>query len=224
MARRIKIRLPGDDTVSGLIDLPSSATCLMVLAHGAGAGMEHIFMSQLADALASHHIGSLRFNFRYMERGGGRPDYPNVAHQVIRAAIDRAHHYADPMGIPVVGGGKSFGGRMLSQVAAKDEDPGVSALVFYGFPLHAPGKPGSERAAHLQDVRISMLFLQGTRDTLAQEPLIRQVCKDLRRARLCMFEGADHGFHMLKRSGVTDLEMRDRLALESAKWLSKKLK
>ena len=225
MARSLKIKIAGsEEHVSGLLQLPRDALCIMALAHGAGAGMQHKFMSSLADALEGQGVGTLRFNFHYMERGGGRPDFPKVAHKALHAAIAKALPYSVKAGIPVVAGGKSFGGRMFSQLAAMDTDPGFQALVYFGFPLHAPGKPGVSRADHLRDIKLPMLFLQGTRDTLAQEDLIREVSKGLRRATLQMVDGADHGFHMLKKSGISDEEAIKDLAARSANWLRKKLK
>ena len=225
MSRRIKITIPGrDDKVSGIVSIPHDAICVMALAHGAGAGMEHSFMEALADALNRHGIGVMRFNFPYKEAGGKRPDSPKVVHATQRGALQRAGDYAAKTGIPVVAGGKSFGGRMFSQLASNEGNFAAEAIVFFGFPLHAPGKPGTERAAHLKDIKVPMLFLQGTRDTLATPDLIKEVSKGLRRGKLIMIEGADHGFHMLKRSGIADEEIIERLASETRKWLDKKLK
>lgn len=224
MSRIIKIPVPDiDEKVSGIVSVPEDAICIMALAHGAGAGMEHAFMTALAEALADQGIGTLRFNFPYKEKGGKRPDSPKIAHATQRAALNRAKEYADKAGVPVVAGGKSFGGRMFSQLAAQDEQFGAQAIVYFGFPLHAPGRPGTDRADHLKDIKVPMLFLQGTRDTLATPDLIKEVSKKLRRGTLKMIEGADHGFHMLKRSGISDEETIDRLASEARKWLDKKL-
>lgn len=223
MGRKLTIKVPAlGESVSGILELPKDAFCLMVLAHGAGAGMQHTFMEKLADSLKASGIGTLRFNFVYMEKGGGRPDYPPKAHAVCRAAVDRAKDYAEKAGIPVVAAGKSFGGRMFSQMAAKGA-PDISALVYYGFPLHAPGKDGTERAAHLKDVKAPMLFLQGSRDALAREDLIREVSKGLRHATLQVLEGADHSFKVLKSVGMTHDEVIADLAMRSAGWLRKKL-
>jgi predicted alpha/beta-hydrolase family hydrolase len=220
MKRKIKIKVPELDSVSGIIQMPEDAWCLMVLAHGAGAGMEHQFMEETASRLGQSGIGTLRFNFLYMENGGGRPDLPHVAHTVIDAAVSRAHEYTDG---PVVGGGKSFGGRMFSQIMAKADPPDVDALVFYGFPLHAPGKPGSERAAHLNDVKIPMLFLQGTRDTLAQEDLISGVVKGLKKGTIVKIDGGDHSFRVPKKSGKTASAVMDEMTDSVAGWLRKNL-
>ena len=221
MKRKIKITIPDLGSVSGIIQLPENPWCLLVLAHGAGAGMEHPFMEQVAKRLETTGVGTLRFNFLYMENGGGRPDLPHVAFKVIRAAVDRAHTYAGS--IPVIGGGKSFGGRMFSQVMAQDDPPKLDALVYFGFPLHAPGKPGTERAAHLSKIKVPMLFLQGTRDTLAQIDLIEEVAGGLRKGTLAKFEDADHSFHVPKRSGKTDTQVLDELVTQTAGWLRKKL-
>lgn len=221
MKRKIKIQVPDAESVGGIIQLPDNAWALMVLAHGAGAGMEHRFMEDVAKLLEKEGIGTLRFNFLYMEKGGGRPDLPHVAHKVIRAAVSRAQEYAD--GIPVVGAGKSFGGRMFSELMSKDDAPDVKALVFYGFPLHAPGKQGKERAAHLSKVNIPMLFLQGTRDSLAQIDLMKEVVKAHKKATIEVIDQADHSFHVPKKSGKTDAEVLDAMNVVAAKWLNKTL-
>jgi len=223
MARRIKISVPEiEESVSGLVSIPDNASCVMALAHGAGAGMEHSFMDQLAQSLEKEGIGMLRFNFPYKEKGKNRPDSPRIVHATQKAALKRATDYAAKLGIPVVAAGKSFGGRMFSQLLASG-DHGASALVFFGFPLHPPGKPGTNRADHLKDIKVPMLFLQGSRDTLATPDLIKGVSKGLSKATMKMFEGPDHGFHMLKRSGVSDGEMIAKLAKESGKWLRVKI-
>jgi predicted alpha/beta-hydrolase family hydrolase len=221
MERKVKIKVPELGTVSGILQIPEDAWCLMVLAHGAGAGMEHSFMEQTAKRLEDVGVCTLRFNFLYMENGGGRPDLPHVAHKVIYAAVAKAREFNDDR--PVVGSGKSFGGRMISQAMAKENPPEIDGLVFYGFPLHAPGKPGDERAAHLKDVKVPMLFLQGTRDTLAQMDLISGVVKGLKKGTIIKFEGADHSFHVPKKSGKTDAEVMDEMTTEVVIWLRKKL-
>ncbi len=201
-------------SVSGLLLLPDDAFALMALSHGAGAGMEHPFMESLAQRLAAHRIATLRFNFPYMEKGGGAPDRPPVAHAAIQAAVQKAADYAK--GLPLLAGGKSFGGRMTSQLAAAGGLEQVRGIVYYGFPLHPAGQPGTDRAAHLAAVKIPQLFLQGTRDTLAQIDLIEAVCNQLDGARLVIVEGADHSFKTLKRSGITHEEAIERLAVETA--------
>lgn len=212
--KKLKINISKEiGTVSALILLPENAVALMVLSHGAGAGMEHAFMEALAQELAEQKVGTLRFNFAYMEKGGG-PDRPKKAHPAILAAVKKALPYVD--GLTLLAGGKSFGGRMTSQVAAKGELAEVKGIVYYGFPLHAPGKPGTERAAHLADIQQPQLFLQGTRDTLAQVDLIQEVCEKLPKAKLVIMQGGDHSFKTLKRSGITHEEMIQRLAKETA--------
>ena len=214
---KIKIPLPdGLGQVSGLLQLPAGATALLVLAHGAGANMEHTFLATLAQELAANGVGTLRYNFPYMEKGGGPPDRPKLAHPAVRAAVEAAAGHA--AGRKLLAGGKSFGGRMTSQVAAQGGWPGVSGIVYYGFPLHAPGKPGTERAAHLSDIALPQLFLQGTRDTLARFDLIEQVCQGLPKATLVKMEGVDHSFKLLKRSGLTQADAIARLAKETARF------
>jgi predicted alpha/beta-hydrolase family hydrolase len=221
MKRNLKIQLSQGETVSAILQMPDDAWCMMVLAHGAGAGMNHGFMQQVANKLEMAGIASLRFNFLYMEKGGGRPDLPHVAYDVLRATVARAQEYADK--IPVVGAGKSFGGRMFSQLMSTDNPAAVLALVFFGFPLHAPGKPGKERAEHLSKVKVPMLFLQGTRDTLADLDLIKAVSKSLRKATLYVVEGGDHSFKVPKKTGLTEGQVLDKLVDETASWLKKKL-
>ncbi len=217
--RKLKINISKEiGSVSSLLILPEDASALLVLSHGAGAGMTHSFMESLAQELALQKVGTLRFNFAYMERGGG-PDRPKKAHPAIKAAIKKALKYAD--GKTLLAGGKSFGGRMTSQVAANGELEPVRGIVYYGFPLHAPGKPGTERAAHLSDIEIPQLFLQGTRDTLARYDLIEEVCKPLKKAHLVKMEGGDHSFKTLKRSGITHEEAIRQLAIETAKFARK---
>ncbi len=197
--------------VSGLLQRPDDARALYVLAHGAGAGMTHAFMTAIADRLAARGIATFRFQFPYTEAGRKRPDHRKTLVPTIRAAVARAQDLAPDL--PVIAGGKSMGGRMTSIAAAEAPLPGVRALAFLGFPLHAPGKPGTERAAHLPDVTVPMLFLQGTRDKLAELELITPVCKDLGDAAILhVVDGADHGFHVLVRSGRTDDEVLDELA------------
>ncbi|THU34039.1 alpha/beta hydrolase [Niastella caeni] len=178
--------------VSAEYNVPAGATCLITLAHGAGAGMDHSFMVTLAASLAAAHIGTMRFNFPFAENKKGRPDTPAVAHQTIEAAINKAHELFPAL--PLFVAGKSFGGRMSSQYLSTHPDANVNGIVFYGFPLHPAGKPSTERAEHLKDVKVPMLFLQGTKDTLAQWDLIESVCASLKKAKLVKLEGADHSF------------------------------
>ncbi len=204
-------------SLEALLLLPERARLLYVLAHGAGAGMRHPFLESVAQALATRGIGTFRYQFPYMQAREKRPDPPDVAMAAVRAAVDKAVEVAP--GLPMIAGGKSFGGRMTSNAAAKAALPGVKGLVFLGFPLHPPGKPGDSRAAHLASVTVPMLFLQGARDTLARLDLITAVCQRLGpRATLHVVEGADHSFKVLKRSGRTDAEVMEELVGEIDRW------
>ena len=197
--------------------MPAGAMCCYVLAHGAGAGMAHPFMAAVADELAERGIATLRYQFPYMEQGGRRPDPPTLAQATVRAAVAKAAKLAS--GVPLIAGGKSFGGRMTSQAQASAPLDGVRGLVFLGFPLHAAGKPSNDRAKHLADVKVPMLFLQGTRDTLADLTLLEPVVKKLgARATLATFEHADHSFHVPVRSGSNDAEVREKLLDTFAQW------
>lgn len=212
-----RLTIPVSDeigTVSGLLLLPDDSFALLVLGHGAGAGMEHPFMELLSTELAHQGVATLRYNFAYMEKGKGAPDRPPKAHAVIKAAVASAEAHA--RGRTILAGGKSFGGRMTSQVAALGGISAVTGIVYYGFPLHPAGKPGTDRAAHLADIQQPQLFLQGTRDKLAEYELIENVCNSLKSATLVKLEGGDHSFKTLKRSGITHEEMIGRLARETA--------
>jgi hypothetical protein len=188
-----------------------------VLAHGAGAGMRHPFMEAFARGLAARGIAVLRYEFAYMEQGSKRPDPPKAAQARVREAVDEAAK-AFP-GLPLFAGGKSFGGRMTSQAQAAAPLPGVRGLAFLGFPLHATGKPSNERAAHLAHVEVPMLFLQGTRDTLAELSLLRPVIEGLGpRATLVTFDDADHSFHVPARTGRTDGEVREEMLETFSRW------
>jgi uncharacterized protein len=203
--------------VSALLLRPADVRWLYVLAHGAGAGMRHRFMSGVAEALAERGVATLRYQFPYTEAGGRRPDPPGVLQATVRAAVTTAATVAP--GLPLLAGGKSLGGRMTSSAAAKSTLPGVRGLVFLGFPLHAPGRSGIERAEHLDQVGVPMLFLQGTRDALADLDLMRTVCARLgARAMLHVVEGGDHSFAVLKRSGRSDAEVIAELADTIAGW------
>ncbi len=179
-------------SVSGEYIIPPKSNCIITIAHGAGAGMNHPFMTALANALAEKDITTLRFNFPFTENKKGRPDVPAVAHKTIEAAIARAHKKFPSL--PLFVSGKSFGGRMSSQYLATHPDRPVKGIIFYGFPLHPPGKPSAERAEHLKDVKQPMLFLSGTRDEFATRGLIQDVCSSLKNAALIEIEGANHGF------------------------------
>ena len=197
---------------------PPAADVGYVFAHGAGAGMGHAFMEAIATGLAERRIATLRFQFPFMEQGSRRPDPPAVAQAAVRAAVEEAAGKLP--GLPLFAGGKSFGGRMTSQAQAAKPLAGVRGLVFVGFPLHPAGKPGIERAKHLAQVELPMLFLQGTRDELADLELMRGVVAPLgQRATLHVVEGADHAFHVLARSGRKDPEVREELLDTMAAWM-----
>jgi predicted alpha/beta-hydrolase family hydrolase len=207
----------GLGSVPGILLRPPDAWLLYVLAHGAGAGMRHRFMDAIADALAERGIATLRYEFPYMAGGARRPDAPLVLHATVRAAAAAAARLAPDL--PVVAGGKSLGGRMTSGAQAREPLPGVHALVFLGFPLHPPKQPGVSRAEHLAGVHVPMLFLQGTRDDLADLALVTGVCRDLGpRATLHVVDGANHAFEVLKRSGRTNEEVREELVRATEEW------
>jgi predicted alpha/beta-hydrolase family hydrolase len=203
--------------VSGLLLRPESAWCLLVLAHGAGAGMRHQFLEGISRRLADGGVATLRYHFPYVEQGRRRPDAPAILVATVRAAVGAAGEIAS--GIPVLAGGKSLGGRMTSMAAAEGPLPAVRGIVFLGFPLHPPGKPSTERADHLEHVRVPMLFLQGTRDAFAGLDLLRPICHRLGdRVTLHEIEGADHGFHVPRAAHRTDAQVLDELALGVASW------
>ncbi len=203
--------------VAALLLRPAGARCLYVFAHGAGAGMQHRFMEAASARLAGHGIATLRYQFPYMEAGSRRPDSRATLLATVRAAV-RAAAAAAP-DLPLLAGGKSMGGRMTSQAAAEAPLSGVRGLVFFGFPLHPAGRPSTERADHLGNVRLPMLFLQGERDKLAEIDLLRPVCAGLgERATLHVVPEADHSFHVPKRSGRSDDEVLAELARIVAEW------
>lgn len=192
-AEEVTIAIEGAPSVSGLLQAPPDARACYVFAHGAGAGMTHGFMVAVADQLARRGIATLRFQFPYMERGSKRPDPPRIAHAAVRAAVAAASRIAP--GLPLIAGGKSFGGRMSSQAQAASPLPGVRGLVFLGFPLHPAGRPSDERARHLFDVQVPMLFVQGSRDALAEPQLLEALIGRLgARATLERLAGAGHSF------------------------------
>jgi len=216
-AKPVSINVGEAQRVSGLLLLPPQARAIYVFAHGAGAGMTHPFMTAVANELAERDIVSMRYQFPYMEQGGRRPDPPKVAQATVRAAVTEAARLAP--GLALIAGGRSFGGRMTSQAQAALPLPGVRGLVFFGFPLHPAGKPSDERAEHLSDVKIPMLFLQGTRDTLADVKLLKAVVKRLgTRASLALFEDVDHSFHVPARSGRKDADVRREMLEAVAEW------
>jgi predicted alpha/beta-hydrolase family hydrolase len=203
--------------VSALLLRPAGARWLLVFAHGAGAGMRHRFMAAMSAALTEQRIATFRYQFPYMEAGGRRPDSRATLLTTVRSAIAAARAAAPDL--PLLAGGKSMGGRMTSLAAAEAPLEGVLGLVFLGFPLHAAGRPSGERGAHLADIGVPMLFLQGERDQLADLALLRPVCAGLgERARLHVVPTADHSFHVLKRSGRTDAEVLVELAATVAAW------
>jgi uncharacterized protein len=218
-AKPLTITLEDGQEVSGLLQAPSDALACYVLAHGAGAGMAHPFMASIAAGLQERGIATLRYQFPYMERGSKRPDSPKLAQATVRAAVAEAARRMP--GTALFAGGKSFGGRMSSQAQAAAPLPQVRGLVLLGFPLHAAGKPSDERGAHLFDVRVPMLFLQGTRDELASlellEPLVARLGAS---ARLQLFADADHSFHVPARSGRKDTEVRAELLDVAAAWIA----
>ena len=203
--------------VSGLFQRPAKAKSLLVLAHGAGAGMTHPFLQNLADELAAENVATLRYQFPYMESHRRAPDPPKTLMATVRVAVQAAAtHAAD---LPLFAGGKSMGGRMTSQAAAIEPLTGIRGLVFFGFPLHPPGNAGTKRADHLTEVNVPMLFLQGTRDTFADLKLLRPICEQLKpRATLHIVDTADHSFHLLKTSGRRDADALRELAKTTAAW------
>ena len=215
----LKLTVDDDTTVSALWLQPPEPRATYVFAHGAGAGMTHGFMEALSQALLVQDVATLRYQFPYMERGSKRPDSPAVAHAAVRAAVAAARERLPDT--PLFAGGKSFGGRMTSQAQAAQAMPGVRGLAFVGFPLHPAGKPGVKRAAHLADVKVPMLFLQGTRDELAELVLLQGVVQGLeRRATLHLEDDADHAFHVRVRSGRNDDQVVQSLAAAMKAWFA----
>jgi len=216
--KSVTIAVDETHRVSGLLLAPKAARACYVLAHGAGAGMAHPFMTAIAEGLSERGIATLRYQFPYMEQGGKRPDAPKLAQASVRAAVAEAARLMPKR--PLIAGGKSFGGRMTSQAQAESPLSGVRGLAFLGFPLHAAGRPSEERAAHLFEVTIPMLFLQGTRDALADIALMRKRAKALgKRATLIAIEGGDHSFHVPARTGRKDANVRDEMLDALAGWI-----
>ncbi|WFU72265.1 alpha/beta family hydrolase [Bradyrhizobium sp. CB2312] len=214
----LKLDIERNGTVSAILTQPDHARACYVLAHGAGADMRHAFMAKVAAGLADRGVATFRFNFPYMEEKKGRPDAPAVAHAAVRAAVTEAARLCP--GLKLVAGGKSFGGRMTSQAQSKAPLPGVKGLAFLGFPLHADKKPSSERAQHLAQVAIPMLFLQGTRDGLADLSYLKPVTQTLGgKATLHEIEGGDHSFAVLKKSGRTNDEALTEVLDTLAAWI-----
>jgi predicted alpha/beta-hydrolase family hydrolase len=217
-AQPVRIALGNRGDVGGLLLVPDDAIACYVMAHGAGAGMAHPFMTAFATDLASERIATLRYQFPYMERGSRKPDAPADAHAAVRAAVAFAQRACD--GLPLIAGGKSYGGRMTSQAQAIEPLPAVGGLVFVGFPLHPPGKPSDERAQHLSDVRVPMLFLTGSRDEFAEPQMLMPVIARLgERATLQLVADADHSLHVPIRSGRRDPEVRAEAAAALATWV-----
>jgi uncharacterized protein len=217
--REVVVTVDGERRVSAVVVAPSPVRLVYVLAHGAGAGMRHAFMGALAGDLAARGVATFRYNFPYMEAGSKRVDSPAVAHATVRAAVAEAARQLP--GMPIVAGGKSFGGRMTSQAQAAAAIDGVRGLAFVGFPLHPPEKPSVERAAHLADVRVPMLFLQGDRDELASLELLKTTVDALgARARLALWADADHSFHVpaKSKSGKKDAQVRGELGDALVEW------
>lgn len=217
--QRLTLRLDGGETVSGRLDAVAGPhVAVYVFAHGAGAGMDHPFMADIAAGLVERGIATLRYQFPFVEQSRKRPDAPAVAHTAVRTAVAEAARLLP--GIPLFAGGKSFGGRMTSQAQAERAMPGVRGLVFFGFPLHPAGKPSQARAAHLVHIASPMLFVQGTRDALADEALLRATTSALgERATLMLCKDADHSFHVPARSGQTDARVRAELLDRVGAWI-----
>ena len=217
-AKSVTITVSDTTRVSGLLQKPPHARACYVLAHGAGAGMDHPFMENVARGLASRGIATLRYQFPYMERGSKRPDPPPLAQATVRAAVAEAQRLLPDTAL--IAGGKSFGGRMTSQAQAKAPLEGVHGLAFLGFPLHPAGRPSQDRAEHLFEIQIPMLFLQGTRDNLASLDQLEPVCKQLGKcATLTLFADADHSFHVPARTGRKDAQVLDDVLDALAAWL-----
>lgn len=210
------IEVNNTESVSAEVYLPPSPKAIYVFAHGAGAGMNHAFMKELSEALVDHQIATLRYNFLYMEQRKKRPDFPTVAHKAVEAAIKKAHELFPKLSL--LAGGKSFGGRMTSQFLSSNHDAKVKGVVFVGFPLHPAGTPSIDRAAHLKNVKLPMLFLQGTKDTLAEWGLIDHVCSELPLSKLIRLEGADHSFKSTKKQNLIPV-----LASEISQWIDVQL-
>lgn len=216
----VLINVDAGRRVSGLLLRCPDARALYVLAHGAGAGMTHPFMAAVAGGLGRRRIATLRYQFPYMEARLGRPDSPKLAQMTVRAAVTLASERFPEL--PLLAGGKSFGGRMTSQAQAESPLPGVRGLVFFGFPLHPAGKPSNQRGTHLFEVEIPMLFLQGTRDALADTQLIGSLAKELgTRATLMLFPDADHSFHVPARTGRNDAELLAEIMDGVSAWVER---
>jgi predicted alpha/beta-hydrolase family hydrolase len=217
-AQKLDIEIGNAGSVSALLIRPTGARACFVFAHGAGAGMTHPFMEAVAQGLGERGVATLRYQFPYMEKGTKRPDPPGIAQAAVRAAVAEAErHCAD---LRLIAGGKSFGGRMTSQAQAKAPLAGVNGLAFLGFPLHPAGKPSSDRAEHLAEIHVPMLFMQGTRDNLAELKLLEPVVSSLGpSASLHLVDGGDHSFHVLARSGRNDSDVMREILDTFANWI-----
>lgn len=214
--KRIKVEVSlGIGKISAIVEEAKKAKAVIVLAHGAGAGMEHPFMGALAQGLVANGITVIRYNFPFKENGKGRPDPPAVAEKTVEMMFNKAHELYPKL--PVFAAGKSFGGRMSSQRLSKDSPEFVKGIVFFGFPLHAPGAPSMDRAAHLSNLKVPTLFLQGTRDALADIKLVEKVLKKLSESTLKKFEGADHSFKSGKKVFL------EELVKETTEWVDQKI-
>jgi uncharacterized protein len=215
--RKLSLKIsPSLGTVSAVCMIPEKSTCILTLAHGAGAGMDHSFMVTLSQLLSEQGIATMRFNFPFAENKKGRPDTAAVAHQTIAAAIAKAKKLFPAL--PLFAAGKSFGGRMTSQYLSANPDPGINGIIFYGFPLHPPGKPSTDRAEHLKIVKTPMLFLQGTKDELATWKLMEATCASLKLSTLVKIQGANHAFKAGKQNIL-------RLLADTTKgWIEKIIK
>ena len=221
-AQAVTIDIDGAHRVSGLLLMPPRARACYVLAHGAGAGMAHPFMEAVATELGERGVATLRYQFPYMERGSRRPDPPSLAHAAVRGAVAEAARLAPEL--PLIAGGKSFGGRMTSQAQAASPLPGVRGLAFLGFPLHPAGRPADDRGSHLFEVHVPMLFLQGDRDELADQQLLRRLIERLgASATLRLFQDADHSFHVPARTGRKDAEVRSEMLDALASWIEERI-
>jgi hypothetical protein len=219
-SQRLTISVGSSHRVSALLERPDTAHTVFVFAHGAGAGMEHPSMQAVAAGLGTRGIATLRYQFPYMEQGSRRPDPPPLCHATVRAAVAEAARLAPDL--PLIAGGRSFGGRMTSQAQAQSPLPDVRGLVFLAFPLHPAGRAGTERAAHLERIRIPMLFIQGTRDALADVELLRPLAERLGAlATLHLLNDADHSFHVPARSGRKDAHVREEALDAMSQWLER---
>jgi predicted alpha/beta-hydrolase family hydrolase len=216
----LTIAVNQETAVSALATVPQDSSACLVFAHGAGAGMNHPSIAGICNGLAARGIATLRFQFPYMEQGSRRPDPPKLCHQTVRCAVAAAHAFLPAL--PLIAGGKSFGGRMTSQAQALAPLPDVRGLCLFGFPLHPPKQASTTRADHLSSIHIPMLFLQGARDPMAEPSLMQGVVKQLSApATLELIEHADHAFHVLVRSGTTDAQVMESMLDDVAQWVAR---